>query len=251
MNMLFADKNLNPWRPPLTENLNYFVNGWMQIKLALNVKKSNYVIFRPRQKKLNYNITLMETDNSTNGYTPLECKDYVKYLGVLIDNHLSWEHHIDYIASKLINVIGVIARLRHFVPFHTLHSIYQSLMFPYLSYGLVVWGQAPQSDLNKILLLQKRALHIMHFSNPRAHVVPLLVSAKILPLNLRYFNTVSNPMYDISKNSAPENICNNFIRCSSIHSHSNRASTSENFYIKYSPTNQLSNSIALFGANWV
>ena len=155
-------------------------------------------------------ITLMVTDNSTNEYSTLECKDYVKYLGVLIDNHLSWKYHIDYIPSKLSKVIGVIARLRHFVPFPTLHSIYQSLMFPYLSYSLVVWGQAPQSHLNKILVLQKRALRIMYFSNSRAHAVPLFVSANILPLNLLYFETVSNLMYDISKNSAPENICNNY-----------------------------------------
>ena len=51
-------------------------------------------------------------------------------------------------------------------------------MFPCLSYGLVVWGQAPQSHLNKILMLQKGALRIMHFSNPRAHGVPLFVSEK-------------------------------------------------------------------------
>ena len=50
--------------------------------MQINVKKSNYLIFRPCQNKLNYHITLMVTDNSTNGYTPLECKDYVKYLGV-------------------------------------------------------------------------------------------------------------------------------------------------------------------------
>ena len=62
----------------------------------------------------------MVTDNSTKGYSLLECKDYLKYLVVLIDNQLPWKHHIDYIASKLSKVIGVIARLRHFVPFHTL-----------------------------------------------------------------------------------------------------------------------------------
>ena len=95
----------------------------------------------------------MVTDNSTNGYSPLECKDPVEYLGILIKiNHLCWKYHIDYIVlAKLSKVIVVIARLR----FHTLHSICQSLMFPYLSYGLVVWGQATQSHLNKILLLQK------------------------------------------------------------------------------------------------
>ena len=66
----------------------------------------------------------MVTDNSTNGYSTLECKDYVKYLGVLIDNHLSWKYHIDYIASKQSKVIEVIARLRHFVPFHTSGTVH-------------------------------------------------------------------------------------------------------------------------------
>ena len=60
-----------------------------------------------------------------------ECKEYVKYLAVLIDSHLSWKFHIDYVASKLSKIVGIIARLRHFVPFNTLLSIYQSLMFPY------------------------------------------------------------------------------------------------------------------------
>ena len=123
------------------------------------MKKSNYFIFRPRQKKLNYHINLVVTDNSTKGYSSLECKDYIKYLGVLIDNHLCWKHHIDCITSKLGKFSVVIARLRHFVPFNTLHSIYQSLTFSYLSYGLVCRGQALQSHLNKILLLQKRALY--------------------------------------------------------------------------------------------
>ena len=111
----------------------------------------------PSEETINYQITLMVTDNSTNGYSPLECKDPVEYLGILINiNHLCWKYHIDYIVlAKLSKVIVVIARLRHFVLFHTLHSICQSLMFPYLSYGLVVWGQATQPHLNKILLLQK------------------------------------------------------------------------------------------------
>ena len=105
-------------------------------KLTLNTKKSNFVIFRPRQKKLVYEVNLNVIDNNTNTLTSLECKEYVKYLGVLIDSHLSWKFHIDYVASKLSKIVGIIARLRHFVPFNTLLSIYQSLMFPYLTFGL-------------------------------------------------------------------------------------------------------------------
>lgn len=46
--------------------------------------------------------------------------------GVLIDNHLSWKCHVDYIAMKMSKIVGVIAHLRHFVSFSTLRSIYIS-----------------------------------------------------------------------------------------------------------------------------
>ena len=93
-----------------------------------------------------------------NGFALLECKDYVKFLGVLIDKNLTWRPHIDHIASKISKIVGIIARLRHHVPLNTLLQIYRSLIFPYTLYGIPVWGQASQCDLKKILTLQKRAL---------------------------------------------------------------------------------------------
>ena len=57
---------------------------------------------------------------------------------------------------KHCKIVGVIARLRHFVPLNTLLSIYQSLMLPYLTFGFSAWGQAAQLHLNKLLLLQTR-----------------------------------------------------------------------------------------------
>ena len=51
---------------------------------------------------------------------PLDCKNYVKYLGILIDSNLSWKIHIEYIALKISKIVGLIAKLRHFVPLHTL-----------------------------------------------------------------------------------------------------------------------------------
>ena len=72
----------------------------------------------------------------------LENKDYVKFLGVLIDKHLTWKQHIDYNSSKISKIIGPIARLRHHVPFNTLLDIYPSLIFPYMHCGRAAWGQA-------------------------------------------------------------------------------------------------------------
>ena len=83
---------------------------------------------------------------------PLDCKDYVNYLGILIDSNLSWKIHFEYIALKISKFIGLVAKLRHFVPLHTLLNIYQSLMSPYITYELSVWGQACKSYLNKIFI---------------------------------------------------------------------------------------------------
>ena len=216
--------------------------AWSSGGRTLNTKKSNFVIFRPRQKKLEYEVNLNVIDNNTNTLTSLECKEYVKYLGVLIDSHLSWKFHIDYVASKLSKIVGIIAHLRHFVPFNTLPSIYQSLMFPYLTFGLSAWGQAAQLHLNKLLLLQKRAICFMNFSKPRTHVVPLFISSKILPINMLYFETMSTSMYDISNNSAPQNISTLFRKSNLIHPYKTRSSSSGNFYIQYSRPNQQHNS---------
>ena len=145
------------------------VCDWLNAnKLTINAKKSNFVIFRPSQKKLNYQIKLRIYNNASSSDTFLECKDYVKFLGVLIDKNLSWKYHIDYIASKISRVVGIISRLRHSVPLNTLIQIYRSLIFPYTYYGIAAWGQAAQAHLRKVFILQKRALRLMFFPGNRS-----------------------------------------------------------------------------------
>ena len=93
----------------------------------------------------------------------LECKEFVRYLGIIIDNNLSWNHHIDHVAIKISQTVGLICKLRHFLPRHTLLTIYRSVVAPYLTYGLTAWGQAYKSHLEKHLKLQKRVLRFSIF----------------------------------------------------------------------------------------
>ena len=88
-------------------------------KLSLNTGKSNFVIFQPYQQQAYYDVNLKMYDNSLQKSIPLEGKNYVKYLGVLIDSNLSWRYHIDHISSKISKGVGIIARLRRFVPTNT------------------------------------------------------------------------------------------------------------------------------------
>ena len=147
----------------------------------------------------------------------LECKDHVKYLGVIIDQHLSCKHHINYIDLKIRRSIGIISRLRHFVPLKTLLSIYNSLICPYISHGLIAWGQACKSHLEKIRILQKRAVRLINFLTFRK--IPYFAQSNILPITMLYFKLSSILMLDITTNSAPQNICNLFTSTQDIHQH--------------------------------
>ena len=140
---------------------------------------------------MDHSVNILMFDNSNHILTSLECKDHAKYLGVLLDSHLSWKYHIDNVALKISRIIGVIARLWHLVPFTTVLSI----------------------------------------SQPRAHAVPLFTSSKILSLNMLHVETVSSIMLDVSCLTVPTNISNLFTKEKEKHNHETRFSSSCNFYI--------------------
>ena len=118
--LLFAHKNLKVLEQVVNSELSK-VSEWLVVnKLSLNIKKSNYVIFCPSQKKFNMEISIKMYDNSANGFCCLERKDFVKFLGILIDCNFKWKHHINSILLKISKTIGILARLRHFVPTETL-----------------------------------------------------------------------------------------------------------------------------------
>ena len=91
----------------------------------------------------------------------MEIKDTFKYLGLLIDSNLD----VDYVSLQISQLIGIIARRRHFVPKITLERIYFGLIHPYLKYDIAIWGQANKTILNSLLTLQKRVVRLIHFAN--------------------------------------------------------------------------------------
>ena len=238
-NLLYSNKDLKDLETVVNDEL-IKVGDWLDAnKLSLNTSKSNFFIFHPYQHKPECTIQLEIYNNDLKESVPLEQKTFVKYLGILIDNNLSWKYHIDYISSKVSKGIGMIARLRHLVPFATLLNIYRSLIEPYISYGLIAWGQAANIHLNKILILQKRALRLMCFADSKAHSAPLFVHSRILPVTMLYYLLVSSMMHDINNHRVPSNISMLFTHSEQVHHHFTRFSAAGNLYVKTSRTNQL------------
>ena len=247
-NLLYANSNLKVLEATVNYELSK-VSSWLMVnKLTLNVQKSNFVIFHPRQRRVDYNVKISVFDNNKNKYVPLERKNYVKYLGVLIDSKLTWQDHISYISSKISKTVGIISRLRHFVPIDILANIYRSLIQPYLLYGLTVWGQAAQTYLEKLLILQKRAMRFIFFAPYRTHAISFFHSLNLLPLSFLYFKSVSSIMYDVSKDAAPESISRLFATSSETHNYNTRFASSGNFQIKHARTNYILKSFSSIGA---
>ena len=114
---LFADKNLKSLETTVNCELFKVVDWLIHNKLSLNIKKTNHIIFHPYQKRVNFNIRIKAYDSRTKTFFDLERKDHVKCLGVIIDQHLSWKHHINYIALKISRNIGIIYETKTLCPF--------------------------------------------------------------------------------------------------------------------------------------
>ena len=127
-------------------------------------------------------------------------------------------------------------------------TIYRSLISLHLTYGLLAWGQACKSHLEKLLKLQKRALRFIYFSDFKQHAVPLFIEAGVLPLKFSFFKITANLMYDVRHKIAPSRIQKQFQDISNIHSDYTRSSASNNFYMQSSRFSIQLNSLSRTGS---
>src|SRR3984885_15630222 len=82
-----------------------------------------------------------------------------KFLGIFIDQHLNWSEHINYISIKIAKSIGIISRISSLIPSRVRLNLYYSLIYPYLSYGNLVWAANYKSRIQRIIVLQKRIIY--------------------------------------------------------------------------------------------
>ena len=110
-------------------------------------QNKKYVLFHPKQKFIIFNNNITLDDVS------VKQVEVTKFLGVLIDQHLSWKSHISYVAKKISKTIGIISKSRFYLSRKSLLSLYYTFAYPYLNYCNIVWSSNYPSDLNRLLLL--------------------------------------------------------------------------------------------------
>ena len=185
-------------------------------KLSLNVNKSKYMVFCKR-KLININDLLI--DGNT-----IEMVKYFKFLGVVIDDKLCWKQHISFIKKKISRGIGIICKARQVLNKTSLINLYYSFVYPYICYGIEVWGMAYNSNILPLTTLQKKIVRIITCSKPYTSTDPIFLSLGILKIQQIYIVKVQTYMYNFVNGKLPDFFNDMFTLNNSIHRHGTRQS---------------------------
>ena len=157
-------------------------------RLTINLDKTAYMFISNRN-------ILVQRDISLNN-VPINCVSNCKFLGVIFDNRLSFCNHIDLVCSKVSKSIGIFYKLKDYLPLQSMISLYYSIIYPYFHYGILVWGGTFETHINRLVILQKRALRIINNTEFRSHTNELFYSNKILKIRDIYNFHVAQIMYN-------------------------------------------------------
>ena len=111
-----------------------------------------------------------------------------KFIGHHLDEHITWEPHINHIYSKLASANFMISNAKNLLPLNLRLTLYNSLFKSHLQFGILAWGNAPKKYLKKICTLQKKCVRNVANKHFRSHTDPIFSSLKILKIEniLRY-----------------------------------------------------------------
>ena len=157
-------------------------------RLSLNPTKTKYIVIHAPQKRHinfdNLNLSINGTNLSRIG-TNFE-EHTTKFLGIYMDETLSWKHHISYINTKISRTIFALKQVKKILPKESLKTLYFALIQPHINYGILAWGNSSKSILKKTTTLQKRALRLIHKASYNSHTDPLFRKSGILKVTDLY-----------------------------------------------------------------
>ena len=202
-------------------------------KLSLNVVKTEFMILGTNSR-----LRDLDSDPASTPYIlsvgNIEIKRVksTKYLGLIVDDTLSWSDHINHISMKIKRSIGVLKRTRSYLPRASLITLYRTLIETHLRYCSVIWGQCGETLKDKLQALQNRALRTIagqkfeHADHSR-----LLVGYGLLSVQNLIKMDMGICVYKILNDQAPEEFKHIFQPVSSMHGYQTRSSQNNNLHL--------------------
>ena len=209
------------------------VSRWLRNnKLTLNISKTKFMIISNKKKPPNLDFQI-QIDN-----TAIEKCSYYKYLGVYLDEELSWKVHIDNVSDKIAKMCGLFSKLRYTASFDILRTVYHALVAAHLKYCNLVWGNAAESILSPLKKMQDRIVRIISFAPFNCENVNILYEDLQL-LNLEQIHKIAKAkfVYKHENKRLPNNFDNYLTETRNIHDRSLRSTSLSNYVQVWGKTN--------------
>ena len=203
-----------------------YVKQWLDAnKLSLNINKTNYMFFHSPGATLPVNAAIKI------GNRFISRVKYMKFLGLLLDEHLCWKYHLSQLSKKLSRTCGILLKIRNYLPTDILRCIYNSLFMSFLQYGIVVWGQTFSSYIEPIFKLQKKAIRTISHQTAFSHSLPLFKGLHLLRVSDVFKYKLLTFVYDSMTMMAPSCFHGYFSLSSTVHNHETRQSCRNDLYL--------------------
>ena len=131
--------------------------------------------------------------------------------------------------------VGILSKLKHFPPMYIMNTLYYSLILSHLQYCTLLWANTYKTCLNKLRILQKKAIRIITQSHYLAHTDPLFSKLKLLKLDDLYKHQLGIYMYKSTKGLLPDSMSSMVIPIHNVHDHNLR--NKNGYYIQHVRTN--------------
>ena len=165
------------------------LNDWtLANKLTIHAGKTKLLVVSNRLTS-NVSISIKIIDSVI---APTNC---CKYLGVHLDNKMTFSNHIKHVNVKISRHTGILYKIRENIPLKARLDYYYAYIFPYLSYNIIIWGSAFPTHLNQLIIQQKRTIRTIANAGFRDHTDPLFRRFKILKLQDIYHFQLGTYMF--------------------------------------------------------
>jgi hypothetical protein len=242
-NIIYSHKDPKLLESTLNKELNIISNWFKLNKLSLNIKKTNIMIFKNKYSHVPTPDIKITIDDKN-----IDRVKVTKFLGILIDDNLSWKSHTSHVTKIVSKYNGIFRRLRPFLPLDVLNSLYNTLVFPYLNYCAIIWADNNNAHIHSLFLIQKKIIRTCTNSVWLAHTDPLFKSLKTLKINDLYTFQLAQFMYQYHYNQLPSDILDQdyFVTNKDIHSYNTRHC--DNLHVKLTNTRLAENIPRIQGA---
>ena len=180
-------------------------------KLSLNVAKTCSMLITTKQKK-KYLTAANQALQPSIREEHIEVICNTKYLGVQIDENLTWKNQIKSVTEKVSRAIGFLKFAKHFLPLAVVKNLYTSIVEPHFQYCCSVWGCCNSTDILQLQRLQNRAARIVTNSQFDAPSKPLIQSLGWKTIQELINRQVNLTVFKCLNSIAPKYLCDIFTK---------------------------------------